>query len=98
MAAPDQIGTPLYAVFPPKFVGFHIVGGTYKEKDATKSDETQNEAEETFNVSFYDSGFDAECTMVSEAQQGRLGVGTKLVEAADSPRQPGFVWVVMDAE
>ena len=97
MAAPAQAGTPLFTQLPPIFTGYHVVGGTWKEDDAVKSDETMNEAEETFNITYYDAGRDASATLVSEAQQPRIAVGDKLVEASGSPN-PGFIWIVKKAK
>jgi hypothetical protein len=97
MPAPAQLGTQLFTQRPPTFTGFHVVGGTWKEKDAVKSEPTPNEAEETFNVTFYDAGRDAECTLVSEEEQARIEVGDELVEATGSPN-PGQTWIVMEAE
>lgn len=97
MPAPAQLGTPLFTQRPPFFEGYHVVGGTWKEEDAVKSDETQNENDEVFNVTFYDAGRNASCTMVSEQQQTRIAVGTKLIEGPGSPN-PGQIWVVMKAK
>lgn len=97
MPAPAQIGTALFTQLPPTFVGYHVVGGTWKESDAVKSEETLNEAEETFNITFYDAGRDASCTLVSEAEEPRIKVGEVLTEDAGSP-DPGQRWTVMKAD
>ena len=97
MAAPAQAGTPLFTQLPPIFTGYHVVGGTWKESDAVKSELTLNEAEETFNITYYDSGRDASCTLVSEVAQPRIAVGDKLTEATGSPN-PGQIWIVKTAK
>jgi hypothetical protein len=96
MPAPAQKGTALFAQRPPVFDGYHVVGGTWKESDATKSEATPNENEETFNVSYWDSGRDASCTLVSESSQPRIKVGDQLTEGAGSPT-PGQIWIVTKA-
>ncbi len=97
MPAPAQKGTSLFTELPPTFTGYHVVGGTWKESDAVKSEQTLNEAEETFNITFYDAGRDASCELVSEASQVKIAVGDELTEAAGSPT-PGQIWIVTKAD
>jgi hypothetical protein len=70
MPAPAQKGTALFSQRPPVFENYHVVGGTWKESDATKSEPTMNEDEETFNLAYWDAGRDASCT--HHRRPGRL--------------------------
>lgn len=63
----SQVGKQLRTQAPPQFANCTVRGGSWTEKDSTKTEEQMNELEETFNITGWDPGIDAKCDLFPDA-------------------------------
>lgn len=62
-----QVGHQLRTQAPPQFANATVRGGSWTEKDSTKTEEQMNALEETFNITGWDPGIDARCDLFPDA-------------------------------
>jgi len=90
----SQIGSEVVQQGAPKFANYVVVAGTWKEKDTTDMQRTDDGDSEVYNYSFWKAGVDATCDLIIKADQSRLAKGSVLSESSPGTR----AFVVIDVE
>jgi hypothetical protein len=89
-----QIGTALLLKSAPTFADYIVVDGTWKEKDSTQMQRTDDGDSEVANYTFWQAGVDASCDLVIKSGEVALEVGDVLAESSPGTRS----FVVISAE
>ena len=91
-----QVGTQLYVITTPSIVSYVVRGGTWQEKDSTKTENQTNQNDETFSTTGWDPGFDVSCELFTLAACTLVSppaVLDVLTEVSPGTRK----WLVMSA-
>lgn len=90
----SQLGTSLVKKSAPLFTSFVVVDGTWKEKDTTMHERTDDGSGSVVNYSFWLAGVDATCDLVIKAAGTPLNKGDVLTESGTG----GRAFVVLEAD
>jgi len=90
----SQIGTSLLRRSAPTFADYIVVDGTWKEKDSTQHERTDDGEGEVANYSFWRPGVDVSCDLVIKAAATPLNKGDVLTEEGSG----GRTYVVIEAD
>jgi hypothetical protein len=90
----SQIGTGLLLTTAPKFADYVVVDGTWKEKDSTQIQRTDDGDGLVYNYTTWQPGVDASCDLVIKATKSKLAVGNVLAESSPGTRS----FVVLSAD
>lgn len=89
----SQIGTGLLLQSAPKFADYIVVDGTWKEKDSTQIQRTDDGDSNVANYTTWRPGADCSCDLVIKAGESPLAIGDVLAESSPGTRS----FVVIDA-
>ncbi|MFZ4597820.1 MAG: hypothetical protein ACOYNN_04170 [Terrimicrobiaceae bacterium] len=89
-----QLGSALLISTAPKFSNYVVVEGTWKEKDSTQMQRTDDGDGNVYNYAFWQPGADCSCDLVIKGSNSRLAVGGTLAES--SPGTRTFVVISVD--
>jgi hypothetical protein len=90
----SQIGSGLLTKSAPKFANYVVVKGTWKEKDNTQMQRTDDGDSAVYNYTFFTPGVDATCDLVVKTGHDPITKGSVLAES--SPGTRSFVVVEAD--
>lgn len=90
----SQLGTSLLRKSAPTFADYIVVDGTWKEKDSTQHERTDDGEGAVANYSFWRPGVDASCDLVIKADAAPLNKGDVLQESGNGGRK----YVVLEVD
>lgn len=90
----SQIGSEVVQLGAPKFADYVVVDGTWKEKDTTEMQRTDDGDSAVYNYSFWRPGIEATADLMIKADESPLEVGDVLAESSPGTRS----FVVIAAE
>ena len=82
----SQLGNEVVVLGAPKFTSYVVVDGTWKEKDTTEMQRTDDGAGSVYNYSFWRAGSEASADVVIKAGADPLDVGDVLSELTPGTR------------
>lgn len=89
----SQLGTSLLRRSSPTFADYIVVDGTWKEKDSTQHERTDDGAGAVANYAFWRPGVDVSCDLVIKSTAQPLNKGDVLTEEAG-----GRTYVVLECD
>ncbi len=90
----SQLGTALLRKSAPLFADYIVVDGTWKEKDSTQHERTDDGAGAVANYAFWRPGVDVTCDLVIKASAEPLNKGDVLTESGSG----GRTYVVLEVD
>lgn len=90
----SQLGTALIHKSAPTFTNFVVVDGTWKEKDTTAKERTDDGSGSVANYSFWRPGVDVSCDLVIKSTGAPVNIGDVITESGSG----GRTFIVLEAD